>query len=96
MHPEKRGGAVDTHGARAQWMCVFVYNVDSETQPASARRPLEFTAVYLARVGLRIFGRTRGENWGRVPRRCTGTESGSSGRVGSTGCRGTDPRGDDW
>ena len=46
----KRGGAVDTHGARAQWMCVFVYKVDSETQPASARRPLEFTEVYLARV----------------------------------------------
>lgn len=24
----KRGGAVDTHGARAQWMCVFVYRTD--------------------------------------------------------------------
>ena len=25
----KAGGAVDTHGAREQWMCVFVYKVDS-------------------------------------------------------------------
>jgi len=24
----KTGGAVDTHGARDQWMCVFVYQVD--------------------------------------------------------------------
>jgi hypothetical protein len=24
----KSGGAVDTHGARGQWMCVFVYQVD--------------------------------------------------------------------
>ena len=26
----KAGGAVDTHGAREQWMCVFVYEVDSQ------------------------------------------------------------------
>ena len=58
----KRGGAVDTHGARAQWMCVFVYKVDSETQPASARRPLEFTEVYLARVEVEDFRKNaRGE-----------------------------------
>ena len=25
----KAGGAVDTHGARNQWMCVFVYRVDN-------------------------------------------------------------------
>ena len=30
----KAGGAVDTHGAREQWMCVFVYDVDNETEPA--------------------------------------------------------------
>ena len=29
----KGGGAVDTHGARDQWMCVFVYEVDNETEP---------------------------------------------------------------
>lgn len=28
------GGAVDTHGARNQWMCVFVYQIDSQTEPA--------------------------------------------------------------
>jgi hypothetical protein len=33
----KTGGAVDTHGARNQWMCVFVYDVDTETEPASDR-----------------------------------------------------------
>ena len=46
----KEGGAVDTHGAREQWMCVFVYEVDKETEPASARRPMQFTEVYLAHV----------------------------------------------
>jgi hypothetical protein len=30
----KRGGAVDTHGAREQDMCVFVYVTDHETEPA--------------------------------------------------------------
>jgi hypothetical protein len=47
---QKRGGAVDTHGARNQWMCVFVYKLDKETEPAIARRPLAFTEVYLGRV----------------------------------------------
>lgn len=46
----KAGGAVDTHGARDQWMCVFVYEVDTETEPASARRPMRFTEVYLGYV----------------------------------------------
>lgn len=46
----KAGGAVDTHGARDQWMCVFVYEVDSETEPASERRPMRFTEVYLGEV----------------------------------------------
>ena len=58
----KPGGAVDTHGARAQWMCVFVYRVDSKTEPASARRPLEFAEVYLARVEVEDFRKNaRGE-----------------------------------
>lgn len=58
----KPGGAVDTHGARTQWMCVFVYRVDSETEPAVDRRPLEFTEVYLARVEVDDFRRNpRGE-----------------------------------
>jgi hypothetical protein len=46
----KPGGAVDTHGARDQWMGVFVYEVDSTTQPARDRRPMAFTEVYLAKV----------------------------------------------
>lgn len=44
------GGAVDTHGARDQWMCVFVYRIDTETQPLVAREPLRFTEIYLAEV----------------------------------------------
>lgn len=35
----KKGGAVDTHGAREQWMCVFVYRVDNSSEPAIERRP---------------------------------------------------------
>ena len=46
----KHGGAVDTHGARDQWMCVFVYDVDQETQPAKNRRPMVFREVYLGHV----------------------------------------------
>lgn len=46
----KTGGAVDTHGARDQWMCVFVYGVDGETEPASDRAPMQFREVYIAKV----------------------------------------------
>ena len=46
----KAGGAVDTHGAREQWLCVFVYDVDNETEPAVKRRPMTFTEVYLGYV----------------------------------------------
>ncbi len=35
----KAGGAVDTHGAREQWMCVFVYGVDRESEPARIDGP---------------------------------------------------------
>ena len=58
----KKGGAVDTHGAREQWMCVFVYKIDTVTEPARDRRPMWFTEVYLAYVGLDDFRRNpRGE-----------------------------------
>jgi hypothetical protein len=58
----KAGGAVDTHGARDQWMCVFVYETDQTTEPAEARRPLRFNEVYLARVEIADFRRNaRGE-----------------------------------
>ncbi len=57
-----RGGAVDTHGARNQWMCVFVYEVDGGTEPAIDRRPMTFTEVYLGQVTLDDFRRNpRGE-----------------------------------
>ncbi|MGI6877156.1 hypothetical protein [Microbacterium sp. gxy059] len=46
----KKGGAVDTHGGRKQWMCVFVYEVDSEGEPAIDRAPLRFREVYLGQV----------------------------------------------
>ena len=58
----KRGGAVDTHGAREQWLCVFVYGVGSKTEPALDRRPMAFTEVYLSQVGVEDFRRNpRGE-----------------------------------
>ena len=46
----KVGGAVDTHGARDQWMCVFVYRTDHTTEPAQDRLPMEFSEIYLAYV----------------------------------------------
>jgi len=46
----KKGGAVDTHGARDQWMCSFVYRVDCNTEPAHNRAPMTFTEVYLGKV----------------------------------------------
>jgi hypothetical protein len=58
----KAGGAVDTHGARDQWMCVFVYDIDSKTQPAIDRRPMFFTEVYLGHVVILDFRKNpRGE-----------------------------------
>ena len=46
----KKGGAVDTHGAREQWLCIFVYKVDNKTEPAIDRLALKFTEVYLSHV----------------------------------------------
>jgi hypothetical protein len=58
----KAGGAVDTHGAREQWMCVFVYTVDTKTEPARNRAPMSFTEVYLGRVVVDDFRKNaRGE-----------------------------------
>jgi len=41
----KSGGAVDTHGAREQHMCVFVYRTDHISEPAVDRAPMRFTEV---------------------------------------------------
>ncbi|WP_231103448.1 hypothetical protein, partial [Xanthomonas graminis] len=46
----KSGGAVDTHGARDQWMCVFVYSVDVKGEPAIDREPMVITEIYLGQV----------------------------------------------
>lgn len=58
----KSGGAVDTHGARNQWMAVFVYDVDCETEPAREREPMSFREIYLGQVTIEDFRRNpRGE-----------------------------------
>lgn len=51
----KSGGAVDTHGARDQWMCVFVHEIDKATEPAAARNPMAITEVYLGKVTVADF-----------------------------------------
>ncbi len=51
----RQGGAVDTHGARNQWMCVFVYTTDHVTEPAADRAPMKFTEVYLGEVKIADF-----------------------------------------
>lgn len=51
----KRGGAVDTHGARDQALCVFVYEVDRLTEPAIDRRPIRFREIYLSEVTVADF-----------------------------------------
>jgi len=58
----KPGGAVDSHGARDEWMCVFVYDVDSQSEPAVNRAPMTFTEVYLGNVTTAEFRKNpRGE-----------------------------------
>jgi hypothetical protein len=58
----KAGGAVDTHGARNQWMAVFVYDVDNVTEPAREREPMSFTEIYLSQVSVEDFRKNpRGE-----------------------------------
>jgi hypothetical protein len=70
----KIGGGVDMHGARDQWLCVFVYRVDNVTEPAVARESIEFTEVYLAQVGEQLF---RNNDRGRL-----GTRTASLNREG--------------
>lgn len=58
----KPGGAVDMHGARSQWLCVFVYKVDSISEPVSARESMTFTEVYIGQVKVGDFRKnSRGE-----------------------------------
>lgn len=51
----KAGGAVDTHGGRNQWMCVFVYQVDNDTEPATDRAAMKFNEVYIGEVSVEDF-----------------------------------------
>lgn len=47
----KRGGAVDSHGAREQTLLTFVYDIDNDPAKGKLERePLRFTEVYLATV----------------------------------------------
>jgi len=58
----KSGGAVDTHGARDQWMCVFVYSVDNVKEPSRDRSSMGFAEVFLGQVLVEDFRRNpRGE-----------------------------------
>lgn len=58
----RAGGAVDMHGARDQTLCVFVYDVDNETEPATQRAALRFTEIYIAEVTTGDFRKnSRGE-----------------------------------
>jgi hypothetical protein len=75
----KSGGAVDTHGARAQWMCVFVYKVDNTTEPAIQRSPMTFSEVYLSLVTL--------DDFRRNPRGELGTRTATLDRAGLTKLR---------
>ena len=53
---------MDTHGARDQWMSVFVYEVDIRTEPALDRRAMTFTEIYLGEVTIADFRKNpRGE-----------------------------------
>lgn len=70
----KRGGAVDLHGARKQCLCIFVYEVDSITQPTMNRRPMRFREVYLQDVEL--------DHFRRNPRGELGTRTATLDRVG--------------
>ncbi len=80
----KAGGAVDTHGARDQWMCVYVYVVDNDTEPARQRKPMTFTEVYLRQVSTVDFRKNpRGELGTRTATlHCKGI--GKPRRIGST------------
>jgi hypothetical protein len=55
----KGRGAVDTHGARNAWLCVFRYAVDSETEPAVARKPTRFVEILLAKLTVDDFRRNQ-------------------------------------
>lgn len=75
-----RGPAVDAHGARGAWWCVFRYAVDSETQPIINRAPTRFTHIWLAQL--------TGADFRDNPRHTPlGTRTSSPNRQGATKLR---------
>ncbi|MBI3977590.1 MAG: hypothetical protein HY331_05320 [Chloroflexi bacterium] len=70
----KGRGAVDTHGAREAWLCVFRYEVDSTTQPVMNRAPTRLVEILLARL-------TR-DDYRRNPRGELGTRTASPNEQG--------------
>jgi hypothetical protein len=70
----KGRGAVDTHGARIAWLCVFRYVVDSETEPAVEREPTRIVEILLAMLSL--------DDYRRNPRSELGTRTASPNRKG--------------
>lgn len=70
-----RGGpAVDTHGARDGWFCVFRYAVDSTGEPTIDRSPTRVVEIVLARL-------TR-DDFRRNPRGELGTRTASPNKEG--------------
>lgn len=71
----KGRGAVDTHGARDAWFCVFRYQVDgSERKAFRERRPTRIVEVLLARL--------TGDDFRRNDRAELGTRTASPNRSG--------------
>ena len=71
----KPGGAVDTHGARNQTLCTFVYVVDNDrSKAAQQREPLTFREVYI--------GEVREEDFRRNPRGELGTKTATQDAAG--------------
>lgn len=62
-------GAVDTHGARDAWLCVFRYRIDSTTEPALNRAPTRIVEILLGQL-------TR-DDYRRNPRGELGTRTAS-------------------
>ena len=70
----KGSGAVDTHGARNAWLCVFRYRVDSQTQPVADRMSTKITEVLLAQLTI--------DDYRRNPRGELGTRTASPNKQG--------------
>ncbi len=58
----KPSGAVDMHGARPGWYCIFHYVADRVTEPVVARAPTYFANIWLAQLDASHFRKNpRGE-----------------------------------